>query len=234
MASNHHARARAPNLDPPERDNAAELGSKGGAEGQGKADSLDCAPARPADQLTAADAKRLATLRATLALAGWTLTDSPGNPHGAFITTPWAIARELRRLLIEAAASVESALRQIGGCSVTAIQRPTGTEHIRLREALDDIRDDLANRVGTLTMAAKLLAAHRPVHEAIESAANRSAELYNGLRDACRGWCDPTANDDANDVLPDLLWLACEELGRVVEKAEGVPVPEVSMRESVQ
>lgn len=80
----------------PGKDNAAELGSEGGAGGQREADGPDCAahhqPAQPVD------AKRLATLRATLALAGWTLTDSPGNPHGAFIATRWAMARDLRDL----------------------------------------------------------------------------------------------------------------------------------------
>lgn len=43
-----------------------------------------------------------------------------------------------------------------------------------------------------------------------------------------------SASDDAHDVLPDLVWLACKELGRVFEKTDCVPLPEVSMRESAQ
>jgi len=78
----------------PRCDDGPTVASGGPSEGQGEADSPDCAAHHPAEQ--PADAKRLATLRAALALAGWTLTDSPGNPHGAFIATRWAMARDLR------------------------------------------------------------------------------------------------------------------------------------------
>lgn len=90
-------------------DSAAELESEGGAGGHGKADSLDCSPAWFADQPTSAEAKRLSSLCSELALAGWTLTDSPENQHGQFIASRWGLARDLRDL-----DAVEAFCRHVG------------------------------------------------------------------------------------------------------------------------
>ena len=57
---------------------------------------LDCA------DLTA-QRKRVATLRARLALAGWVLTTTPDNPHGAFTVSRWGRTTDLIELAAVAA-----------------------------------------------------------------------------------------------------------------------------------
>ena len=92
------ARAAPPTcLSPPTKDNAAELRSEGGAEGQKQADSADCAdhgqPSQPSDD--AASAKRAATLGALLAMAGWELR---ALPNGAYTVSRWGHARHCTSL----------------------------------------------------------------------------------------------------------------------------------------
>lgn len=80
-------------LSPPQDDEGPRAGERRAFKGQGEGDSSDCA-----DTGTTPQCKRLATLRAELALAGWTLTETPGAEHGAFIATRWGMARDLRGL----------------------------------------------------------------------------------------------------------------------------------------
>ena len=72
------------------KDNAAELGSEGGAEGQAEANNADCAEYQRAKQPDDPDTKREATLRARLALAGWVMQS---QPNGAHIVTRWGMVR---------------------------------------------------------------------------------------------------------------------------------------------
>ena len=74
---------------PPTRDNAR--WQAGEVERQETADNPDCAD-------TTAERKPLATLRARLALAGWVLTTTPDNPHGAFTVSRWGMVRDLTTL----------------------------------------------------------------------------------------------------------------------------------------
>lgn len=84
-------------LSPHTKDNAAKLGSKGGAEEQKQANSGDCAnhlqPEQPDEE--AASTKRLATLRARLALAGWELAALPNGTH---VVSRWGHARHCTSL----------------------------------------------------------------------------------------------------------------------------------------
>ena len=89
-------------LSPPQKDESPELAGGGAIEGQGKADESDCADA-------AAQRKRFNTLRARLALAGWMLTTTPDNPHGAFTVSRWGMVRDLVDL-----AAVEQIAARVG------------------------------------------------------------------------------------------------------------------------
>ena len=48
--------------------------------------------------ILAAEREQLATLRAWLALADWSLTATPGSQHGAFTASRWGRARDLMDL----------------------------------------------------------------------------------------------------------------------------------------
>lgn len=89
--------SRPAGLSPPTKDNAARLGSKGGAEGQKQVDSADCAdrgqPPQPSDN--AASAKRAATLGALLAMDGWELR---ALPNGAHTVSRWGHSRHCTSL----------------------------------------------------------------------------------------------------------------------------------------
>jgi len=86
------AGAAAAGLTVDHKDEARELGSGAGFRGQSKADNVDC-------QCTATEAqreaKRFATLRARLALAGWALhrADATGGSP-AYTATRWGRATE--------------------------------------------------------------------------------------------------------------------------------------------
>ena len=128
MRHHHHHGAHAPGLAAPElactaadglaplgtpgaapaglslahKDEAHRLAGAAGFRGQGTADNPDCAQsAHPVhhEQPTGDDAKRFATLRARLALAGWTLTrhDASGGPV-SFYACRWNMPRELADL----------------------------------------------------------------------------------------------------------------------------------------
>ena len=73
-------------LSPPTKDNAAELGSEGGAEGQKQADSDDCADHHLPQQLVDLDAdrKHYLTLQARAALRGIAL-NATDNDAGAVL-----------------------------------------------------------------------------------------------------------------------------------------------------
>ena len=75
-------------LSPPQTDESPGLAGGGAFEEQGKADESDCAD-------TTAERKHCTTLRARLALAGWALTTTPDNPHGAFTVSRWGMVRDL-------------------------------------------------------------------------------------------------------------------------------------------
>ena len=81
-----HGAAPAGLSQPPTSDNAR--WQAGEVERQETADNADCADA-------AAQRKRFNTLRARLALAGWGLTSTPNNPHGAFTISRWGMTRDL-------------------------------------------------------------------------------------------------------------------------------------------
>jgi hypothetical protein len=83
-------------LSPPHKNECPGLAGGGAIRGQGKADASDCAD-------LAAECKPLATLRARLALAGWALTTTPDNPHGAFTVSRWGMVRDLADLAAVAA-----------------------------------------------------------------------------------------------------------------------------------
>lgn len=78
----------------PTKDEAPRLAGTAGFRDQGKADNPD-SEATPTAEQQAADAKRFATLRARLALAGWALS---GTPAGTFHATRWGMVRELASL----------------------------------------------------------------------------------------------------------------------------------------
>ena len=96
LASLGSTGAAAAGLSPPQKDECPELAGGGALKGQRKADTADCAD-------TAAECKPLATLRARLALAGWVLTATPDNPHGAFTVSRWGMVRDLVDLAAVAA-----------------------------------------------------------------------------------------------------------------------------------
>ena len=91
LASLGAAGAAPAGLSPPQKGECPELAGGGALRGQGKADTPDCAD-------LAAECKPLATLRARLALAGWVLTTTPYNPHGAFTVSRWGMVRDLADL----------------------------------------------------------------------------------------------------------------------------------------
>lgn len=75
---------------------ARELGSGAGFRGQGTADKADSPGAAPDQQ---GEAKRFATLRARLALAGWALSRTePGKGPAVFLAVRWNMPRELADL----------------------------------------------------------------------------------------------------------------------------------------
>ena len=83
-------------LGTPQKGGYPELTFGGAPRKQGKADRLDSAD-------TASECKPLATLRARLALAGWILTATPNNQHGAFTVSRWGMVRDLGTLAAVAA-----------------------------------------------------------------------------------------------------------------------------------
>ena len=136
MDRHHHNGAAAPGLAAPERARvdhadlaalgAATAGSAGlskpphkseppgvqaeGFRGQGQNDRPDSPPALADDQASTIDTKRFATLRARLALAGWSLTRTDaGDGPVTFHASRWGMLRELPDL-----AAVESFADQVG------------------------------------------------------------------------------------------------------------------------
>lgn len=89
-------------LSPPRKDEPTEaLAGAGGFRDQGRADSPDSAAADASEQAGApgADAKRFATLRARLALAGWALTrNETGAGAPNYTAARWNMQRELAGL----------------------------------------------------------------------------------------------------------------------------------------
>lgn len=104
------AAAAAPaGLSPPAKDEAPGWQAEGFRD-QGRADSPDSAATPADDQADAADAKRFATLRARLALAGWMLSRGTAADDAAtFSAARWGMARDLGTL-----AEVEAFARQVG------------------------------------------------------------------------------------------------------------------------
>ena len=80
-------------LSPPQKGECPELAGGGTFREQGRENTPDCAD-------ITAECKRLATLRARLALAGWVLT---ADLAGTFTAARWGMARELRDLAAVAA-----------------------------------------------------------------------------------------------------------------------------------
>ena len=80
-------------LSPPQKDERPELAGGGAFREQGRENTPDCAD-------ITAECKRLATLRARLARAGWVLT---ADLAGTFTAARWGMARELRDLAAVAA-----------------------------------------------------------------------------------------------------------------------------------
>ena len=111
LASLGAAVAAAAGLSPPQV-GAPPAGGNGEGRGrdQGKADTLDCADHLACIQPGVTDRKRVATLRARLALAGWGLirTD-PGDGAPVYFATRWNMPRELRDL-----AAVEAFADRVG------------------------------------------------------------------------------------------------------------------------
>ena len=89
-------------LSPPQKDEPHEAGGHVGLRGQGRDNTPDCAN-------PSAECKHFNTLRARLALAGWVVTATPDNPHGAFTVSRWGMARDLDSL-----AAVEAFAAQVG------------------------------------------------------------------------------------------------------------------------
>lgn len=96
---------------PPRNGDARELGSEAGVNYNGKTDKTNSEAPRISNQAIWIAAKKFATLRARLALAGWVLTrsDAADGPV-TFYATRWGIARELRDM-----AAVESFADHVGG-----------------------------------------------------------------------------------------------------------------------
>ena len=96
---------------PPHKDEAHRLAGAAGFRDQGGADSPDSAATPADDQAGAADAKRFATLRARLALAGWALTrNEAGDCPATFYASRWGKATpDLRDL-----ATVEAFADRVG------------------------------------------------------------------------------------------------------------------------
>ena len=92
-------------LSPPQKGECPELAGGGTFREQGRENTPDCAD-------ITAECKRLATLRARLALAGWVLATTPDSPHGAFTVSRWGMARDLVDL-----AAVEAFSAQVGAPS---------------------------------------------------------------------------------------------------------------------
>lgn len=105
--------AAAAGLTADHKDEARELGRGAGFRGQGTADGADSpgtaqdrqagravsSHSLAAEPRTHADAKRFATLRARLALAGWVLSRTePGDGLPAFLAVRWNMPRELADL----------------------------------------------------------------------------------------------------------------------------------------
>lgn len=104
LAAPEAARQHPAGLSPHQVDETPGLAGTEGFREQASTDSSDCA-----HDTDPAQSKRLSTLRAELALAGWTLTDSPENQHGQFIASRWGLARDLRDL-----DAAEAFCRQVG------------------------------------------------------------------------------------------------------------------------
>ena len=89
-------------MSPPQRGECPELAGGGALKEQSTADTPDCA--KPA-----AECKHFNTLRARLALAGWTLT---ADAAGALTAARWGMARDLDSL-----AAVEAFAAHVGAPS---------------------------------------------------------------------------------------------------------------------
>lgn len=95
--------AAPPGLSPPRNDEPRELvGSGAGLRGLGQANIPDCAS-------TSAKCKRFNTLRARVAMAGWTLA---ADETGALTASRWGMARDLGSL-----AAAEAFAAQVGALS---------------------------------------------------------------------------------------------------------------------
>ncbi len=105
----HHGHDLAPppaGLSPPKKDNAAELGSEGGAEGQKQAYGGDCAE-------TGLDRKAFATLQASFVSERWEFTSLAADGCSCpFLATRWGMAR-LLATMDEAMAFAKS----VGACA---------------------------------------------------------------------------------------------------------------------
>lgn len=131
------ARAAPPaGLSPPLRDDGPPLATVGPSKGQGNADSADCAdphqPQQPGE--AAAHIKRLATLRALLALAGWDLSPLPDGTHIVSRMWPCAVLHLVGR---------RGSLRQASGCASMTLHT-TPPERIAALHAVRDRHIGLA------------------------------------------------------------------------------------------
>ncbi len=90
---------RASQLPPRNEEPTEALAGTGGFGGQGKTRNSDSESTPSTEQQGAADSKRFATLRARLALAGWTLScASAADGPAVFLAIRWNMPRELASL----------------------------------------------------------------------------------------------------------------------------------------
>jgi hypothetical protein len=95
----HKAAPRACQGPPRNEEPTEALAGTGGFGDQGKTRNSDSESTPATEQQGAADSKRFATLRARLALAGWTLTrTSAADSPVVFFATRWNKPRELAGL----------------------------------------------------------------------------------------------------------------------------------------
>lgn len=94
-----------------------------------------------------------------------------------------------------------------------------------LRGDVSKLHFDIAYRLHAMVNAARLLANHQRVYEAINDGARIDAEFDAALTLHCEAWRDPGACEDNNQVLPDLLRVACWELESLADRAEKLGEP---------
>lgn len=99
LASLGTAAAGPAGLSPPESDEAHRLAGAAGFRGHWQDDRPDSPPELADEQAGAADTKWFATLRARLALAGWTLSrTAAGDGPATYYAIRWGMARDLASL----------------------------------------------------------------------------------------------------------------------------------------